>query len=298
MDFKIGDDFDENGNVKEHKVNKKIAIAMVAIIAIVIGLVVFFVSNAIFGDSGDDETPVDTQVELSDENVQILYKYVAYKDNGYGNDKFLKETATHNNEFTDEEKMYYILQFLQPSDLQFEGNVNDKKQKVYVLSISKLKSYLPRFFGNDPGFTPPAKMTYKFGFKINDLSVAEFTFSEDEQIYNVVFNKEESKKEELVKPFYTKLTSALKKADGTLILTEKVIYATSEKADDTYNVKIFKDYGHTTTIMENRGLTEEQVKTNPISIDNYLEKAATVTYTFGVNKINRNYYFDSSTITY
>ena len=127
MDFKIGDDFDENGNVKEHKVNKKIAIAMVAIIAIVIGLVVFFVSNAIFGDSGDDDTPVDTQVDLSDENVQILYKYVAYKDNGYGNDKFLKETATHNNEFTDEEKMYYTLQFLQPSDLQFEGNVNDKK---------------------------------------------------------------------------------------------------------------------------------------------------------------------------
>ena len=69
-DFKIGDDFDENGNVKEHKVNKKVALAIVIVIAIVVGLLVFFISNAIFGDHGNNKPPVDTQVELDDENVQ------------------------------------------------------------------------------------------------------------------------------------------------------------------------------------------------------------------------------------
>ena len=49
MDFKIGDDFDENGNVNEHKANKKVVITIVIVISIVFGLLVFFISNAILG---------------------------------------------------------------------------------------------------------------------------------------------------------------------------------------------------------------------------------------------------------
>ena len=46
MDFKIGDDFDENGNSNEHKMSKKTAIIIVTVVAIVFGLLVFFISNA------------------------------------------------------------------------------------------------------------------------------------------------------------------------------------------------------------------------------------------------------------
>lgn len=299
MDFKIGDDFDENGNVNEHKVNKKMLIAIVAGISIVFGLLVFFVSNAILGGNKKDEPAVDTQVDLTDENVQILYKYVTYKDNGYGNDLLLKETSVDNSKFTDEDKLYYALQFLQPEDLLYNGKTNDNKQKIYNLSLSKVKDYLKRFFGTDIAFSPVKELTYKFTFTINNLGVAKLTYSEEEQLYNVVFNKEEPKKEEeIVQPYYTELTSATKKHDGTLILNEKVIYTTSSKENDTYKINIYKDYDHTTILEAKQNITADDLKANPISIDKYIDRAATISYTFKVNSLNKNYYFYSSNITY
>ena len=296
-DFKIGDDFDEEGNAKEHKVDKKIVIAIVVAISIVIGLLVFFVSNAIFGKK-DDKTPiVDTQVPLNDENVQLLYKYVQYDDSGYGNDKFLKETDVQNSSFNNDEKLYYTLKFVQPEELIYSGEKNDKKQKIYDLPFSKIKKYSARFFGNDVQISPVDELEYKFNFTINDLGVAKLTYNEEEDVYKVVFNKVEEK-EELVKPYYTELSSATKKTDGSLILNEKVVYTTSSKEGNTYKINIYKDAGHTTIIEMMQGIDEEDLKENPISIEKYSDKAATISYTFKVNNLNKNYYFYSSKITY
>lgn len=299
MDFKIGDDFDENGNVNEHKANKKVVITIVIVISIVFGLLVFFISNAILGGKDKDKDPkVDTQVSLTDENVQILYKYVAYKDGGQGNDLFLKETMVDSSKFTDQDKMYYALRFVEPEDLLYSGKKTKEKQKIYTLSITKIRANLLRFFGNEVSFTPVDKITYKFSFTINNLGVATLTYSDAEQIYNVVFDKEKEETEELVKPYYTELTSATKKHEGTLILNEKVIYTTSGKENTNYRINIYKDYGHTTLIETKQNITADDLKANPISIDNYVDRAATISYTFKVNSINNNYYFDSSSITY
>lgn len=296
-DFKIGDDFDENGNAKEHKMDKKVVIAIVVVISIVIGLLVFFISNAIFGGHDEEEPVVDKQVPISDENVKILYKYVSYDVGNYGNDKLLKGTSIQASSLTDEDKLYYALYFIPPEDLTYSGKLTEEKQKIYDLSVSKIKKQLPRFFGKDVSFTPPAELQYKFNFTINDLGVAKLTYSEEEEVYKVVFSKDE-KEEELIKPYYTELSSATKKANGDLIINEKVIYTTSSKEGDTYKINIYKDANHTTLIEMIQSVTEEDLKANPISITKYKDKAATVSYTFKVNDLNKNYYFDSSTITY
>ena len=294
-EFKIGDDFDEEGNVKEHKVDKKIIILIVIGISIVFGLLVFLVSNAIFGGHEDD-TPVDTQVALTDETVQVLYKSVAYRD--YGNDLFLRENNVTIDTFKDEDKLYYALQFVQPEELTYSEKMTDQKQKIYDLSISKIRKYLPTFFGNDINFTPIEELTYKFDFTINDLGVAKLTYNDEEEVYKVVFEKEEDNEEELVKPYYTELSSATKKADGTLILNEKVIYASSTKESDTYKINIYKDYQHTTLIEARQDVTKDDLNSNPISIEKYKDRAATITYTFKVKELNKNYYFAGSSITY
>ena len=294
-EFKIGDDFDEEGNVKEHKVDKKIIILIVIGISIVFGLLVFLVSNGIFGGHEDD-TPVDTQVALTDETVQVLYKSVAYRD--YGNDLFLRENNVTIDTFKDEDKLYYALQFVQPEELTYSEKMTDQKQKIYDLSISKIRKYLPTFFGNDINFTPIEELTYKFDFTINDLGVAKLTYNDEEEVYKVVFEKEEDNEEELVKPYYTELSSATKKADGTLILNEKVIYASSTKESDTYKINIYKDYQHTTLIEARQDVTKDDLNSNPISIEKYKDRAATITYTFKVKELNKNYYFAGSSITY
>ncbi len=303
MDFKIGDDFDENGNSNEHKMSKKTAIIIVAVVAIVFGLLVFFISNAIFGKRDDDTPAVDTQVKLTDENVQILYKYVAYKNNGYDNDLFVRENSVTSSTFTDQDKLYYALQFVEPEELLYSGEKNDKKQKIYIISVSRIRDHLQRFFGEDISFSPVDEITYKFSFTINDLGVATLTYSEEEQAYKVVFNKEKELTEEeqekaLVKKVYTELSSATKKPDGTLILNEKVIYTDLGKENNTFRIDIYKDYKHSTKIETKQNITKEDLTANPFSITDYLDKAATISYTFKVNQLNNSYYFDNSTITY
>ena len=125
------------------------------------------------------------------------------------------------------------------------------------------------------------------------------SFSPFEEVYKVVFEKEEeNEEEELVKPYYTELSSATKKADGTLILNEKVIYASSTKESDTYKINIYKDYQHTTLIETRQDVTKDDLNSNPISIEKYKDRAATITYTFKVKELNKNYYFAGSSITY
>jgi hypothetical protein len=303
MDFKIGDDFDENGNSNEHKMSKKTAIIIVTVVAIVFGLLVFFISNAIFGKRDDDKPAVDTQVKLTNENVQILYKYVAYKNNGYDNDLFVRENSVTSSTFTDQDKLYYALQFVEPEELLYSGEKNDKKQKIYIISVSRIRDHLQRFFGEDISFSPVDEITYKFSFTINDLGVATLTYSEEEQAYKVVFNKEKELTEEeqekaLVKKVYTELSSATKKPDGTLILNEKVIYTDLGKENNTFRIDIYKDYKHSTKIETKQNITKEDLTANPFSITDYLDKAATISYTFKVNQLNNSYYFDNSTITY
>ena len=296
-EFKIGDDFDEEGNVKEHKVDKKIIILIVIGISIVFGLLVFLVSNAIFGGH-DDDTPVDTQVNIDDETVKILYKTVAHKED-YGNDLFLRENNVTIDTFKDEDKLYYALQFVQPEELTYSEQMTDNKQKIYDLSLSRIRNYLPTFFGKDVSFTPVEELTYKFDFTINDLGIAKLTYNDEEEVYKVVFESlDEAKEAELVKPYYTELSSATKKADGTLILNEKVIYASSTKESDTYKINIYKDYQHTTLIEARQDVTKDDLNSNPISIEKYKDRAATITYTFKVKELNKNYYFAGSSITY
>ena len=297
-DFKIGDDFDENGNVKEHKFDKKIIISIVIVISIIFGLLVFFVSNLLLGGNKEPETPVDTQVKLSDENVKILYSYVKYDDSGYGNDKFLKEKSVNINSFDDQDKLYYTLKFIEPEELTYSEKKDDKGQKIYDLPLSRIKNKTQRFFGKDINISPVEKLTYKFNFTINELNIADLNFSEEEQVYKTVLKKEEEKEPVLVKPYYTELTSATKKQDGTLILNEKVIYTTVEKENENYKIGIYKDYDHTTLLELRQNITEEDLKNNPVTIEKYKDKAATVSYVFKVNNINRNYYFDNSSITY
>ena len=90
MDFKIGDDITEGNN----KNSSSLPIIIIIVLAIIIGLIVFFISNAIFGEKKPkEETPVSTQLSITDENVQILYQYLTYGIKGERNNKFIKENG-------------------------------------------------------------------------------------------------------------------------------------------------------------------------------------------------------------
>ena len=295
MDFKIDDNIDnKNGN---NVPDLKIRIIIIAIISIVIGLTVFFVINHFLAPKKPVEQPQEVEVSLNDENVQILYKYISYGTKGIRNDKFVKEKTTNLGSFSNEEKYYYALQFAEAEDFEFTGEYNDKKKKIYAFPINRLKEYMERYFGPEVSFSTDDKITHPFGFTINEQNLGTLTYSVDNDEFNVTFDgfQDLEKKENEIDPFYTKLVSATKLKDNTLVLKEKVIYIKTEEKDGAYTMYITKDYEHNNVIETRPNMDKETLDSTSIDINNYLEKASTITYTFKVN--NNVYYFSNSEIT-
>lgn len=290
MDYKF-DDIIGNSN-GAGKYNGKLPIIIVVIVSILCGLIVFFVSYAFFGPKKVKEEPkVDTQVEITDENVQILYRYVSYDYNDES--KFLKEKQTSFDSFSNKDKFYYALQFATKNDF-LDMNKKENNLEVYSLSNLKVKGYMKRFFGENAVFADETEFTHIFDFE-NKKQQAKFKYKESDEGYEVTFEDLKENQEKLVKPYYRQLTSATKKADGSLIVNEKVIYTLVEETNKVYKVNIYKDYEHSNLIETRQNLSEEDLKTNPVTMDKYIDKATTISYTFKLNSDN-TYYFASSEI--
>ncbi len=297
MDFKIGDAIEEEGTSTK-KENKSLPIIIVVVLSIIIGLTVFLVSNMIFGDKKKEQpTSISSEVALDDENVKILYDYVKYGVRSTRNDKFIKEQSVKLEDFSNYEKFYYAMQFAQAEDFAATGQVNAQKQKIYNISSAKVKSYMQRFFGNEVTYSTSSVIRYPFSFRINNMNVGTMTYAVERDGFDTVFAEFEDNitTENVVEPYYTELVGANKKSDGSLELTEKIIYTTVNQRENVYDVNIYKDYQKTMLLEQKTNLTAEDLKEKPISAKDYGEKAATITYVFKLN--STNYYFYSSTIT-
>ncbi len=301
MDFKIGDeieDYQEEG--EEPRKSSKLPLIIVIIVAILCGLLVFVVSNAIFGKKVIKRDPVvSTPLSLTEENVQILYQYVTYGTRGVRNDKFLKEQNVTLDSFSNQERFYYALQFAQVEDFISTGKTNDKGKKIYRIASSQIQSYMKRFFGGEVTYSENAVITYPFSFRINNQNVGIMTYSEEKGGFETIFDglEEDIVDNSIVKPYYTELVNAYKEPDGSYKLVEKVIYTVTEQVGETYTVYIYKDYAHTMLIETKTNQTAEMLKNYPIELEDYKDKASTVTYLFKIDDDDYTLYFDSSSIT-
>ena len=298
MDFKIGDEIEDESTEQQNKQKKsKLPIIIVIIISILCGLIVFLISNALFGKKEIKPKPlVDTPLSLKEENVEILYQYVTYGTRNQRNDKFVRESKVTIDSFSNNEKFYYALQFAQMEDFVETGRVDENNHPIYSISASRIKDYMKRFFGSNVTYSTGSIITYPFSFKIDGQNVATMKLSNTGDEFDVVFNGVENaiKNEDVVEPYYTELSKATKKADGSYELEEKVIYTKIEKDGERYIIYIYKDYERTMLIETKPNQTKEMLEENPIDIDDYEEKASTITYKFKVD--GTMLYFDSSSI--
>lgn len=327
MDFKMEDDFEENGS--SNSGDTKMKIIIISVVSIVIGLTVFFIVNHFVGKK-ETVAPIPEQVDVSltDENVQILYQYVTYGTKGYRNDKFIREKTVSLNSFSEEEKYYYALGFADSDDFEFTGEYTEKNKKIYAFSISKMKEYMQRFFGPEVSFSVEGQYTHPFNFSINGQNVGHLTYSSDSDEYHVYFEgyqnletgeftentntskdgekeveidaqtNEETNSEEnanvSIDPYYGKLISATKLRDNTLILKEKIVYAKLENTGNSYSIYVTKDFDHNNLIETKPNLSKSDVFNFHLDMNNYMDKATTVSYTFKVD--NNIYYFSNSEI--
>jgi hypothetical protein len=293
MDFKVNDEASESAARSR---NNKIILIISLVIALICGIGVFLIFNALLTPKETPPTPIEEQtLSTSDQTVQILYKYVTYGTRNKRNDKFVKENTVTLESFNNQERFYYALQFAKKSDFTATGRKNNKKEAIYNISEAKIREYMQRFFGERVSYSSKVSFNYPFNFKVNNKNVGFITSSETDG-YDVVFNAVEGNiPSDLVEPYYTQLVAAYKETDGTYRLEEKVIYTRLEKNNNTYNVYLYRDYNQTKLIETLTNETDATLKKNPLRIDNYLSKAATITYHFGL--YNNMLYFESSKIS-
>ena len=240
MNFKIEEESEETQK-KKSKNTERIMLIIIIIISLVCGLTVFLISNAIFGKKKPVEV-VDTNVNISEETVQILYSYVAHDSRNKNDDKFLMNKSVTQKDFTNKEKYNYALQFVQPSDLRYINEFTDNKEKIYVLDEKKVESFMKRFFGSQMTYENEKNLTYAFDFSINGKNLGNLEYSSKDKGYRIYFPEtEDNSEEDMVEPYYTELYEAIRKVDGSMILKEKVIYTELKEIDGRYEIDIYKD---------------------------------------------------------
>ena len=293
-EFKIGDNVEEQNSevvLNRLKKKRKIAIIIVVIVSILIGLTTFIVSNLIFNRKQPSEV-IDYSVDLKNENVQILYQYVTYGTKGLRNDKFAKEDKVVLDNFSNEEKFYYALQFAQVDDFEFTGEINAEKNKVYLITDRKIKKYMQLFFGPNVKYKNDLTISYPFSFRINGMNVGNMKYSENRGGFETTFTtlQADIKKEDITNNIEGELVKAYSDAKNKLYLEEKVVYITQTKnPDNTYKIDIYKD-NNKTILVDTKTVSNLEEK---IDLSKY-NNTTTIKYSFGLN--GSVYYFESSEI--
>ena len=293
-EFKIGDNVEEQNSevvLNRLKKKRKIAIIIVVIVSILIGLTTFIVSNLIFNRKQPSEV-INYSVDLKNENVQILYQYVTYGTKGLRNDKFAKEDKVVLDNFSNEEKFYYALQFAQVDDFEFTGEINAEKNKVYLITDRKIKKYMQLFFGPNVKYKNDLTISYPFSFRINGMNVGNMKYSENRGGFETTFTtfQADIKKEDITNNIEGELVKAYSDAKNKLYLEEKVVYITQTKnPDNTYKIDIYKD-NNKTILVDTKTVSNLEEK---IDLSKY-NNTTTIKYSFGLN--GSVYYFESSEI--
>ena len=201
MDFKISEDIqEETNNSSKNKFGGNFNIIIIVVCAIVAFLVVFLITNAIFNPKQkkvEPKTPTSEKLNLTEENVKILYQYVTNGTTGIRNDKFIKNKSVKLKDFTDEEIIYYALQFAQVEDFDYTGKNDENNNKIYSMTNRTMKKYVERFFGKNVKYSIDSVITYPFTFSINDKNIGILKYNEETDTFDTTFTQTSSRKDYL-----------------------------------------------------------------------------------------------------
>ena len=297
-------DYEEEKVKREKKkihISQNTMVILLISFSIILGVVVYGVSSYFLQKDALEKTPefLGEQLALDDETVSILYGYVTDFLDGERAEKFLKLETVTMDSFTDEEKFRIALHFAKPTDFEFSGELNSDRLKVYVLDDTILKQYMSLYFGPNVDYQKKIQFDYPFSFQINGMNVGHLSYDEEKDGYDTVFSKfweiDSGKAEEEVLPYYTELSSAIRKKDGSIVLQERFLFTDIQVRDGVYEVLLYRDYEKSVLLDTISDLSLEDLEHFQISFEDYKDSAI-VEYHFALN--GNICYFESSRILY
>lgn len=292
-DFNISENYEEEIKTEKRR-NKLIPIVIVVVSALFVGLLVFLISSLIISNNKEKKEKEKTteevsKVSLNDSTVKKLYKSITYEAGPKYYNKFIKEESVTLDTFNNREKYYYALQFAKSSDFIDTNNKDENNRKIYLLPEDKLKHYMREFFGNSVTYDQNEVIVCEFSFDMPEGSQGTLKYLNNSNGYNTTFTNGDGTVP--TKNHYAKLVSA-EKNNTKLILKEKIVYINAINNNNLYDIEIYNDYNKTRLLETIKNVSDLD---NAVDIENYIDRASTITYTFKESK--GDYYFVSSKIT-
>lgn len=319
MDFKIGDDIDENGAVEHHVLSNKTKIIIMVVFAIAAGISVFLITSLLFGGNKEEEKPVVTKSILTkeDEDVVFNYKMLTYGAKGIRDRKFISGIDIDSSSFSNAEKYYFALQFAVKGDFTLTDRKDDKGNVIFTLPESSMDIYMERFFGPDVKYVKEGEISNTFKFTVNekDTGIVKFNSENDEFDISLSEIRQVSPKGDFEDDVYYYLDEATSYSDGRLVLKEKILYTkVAPLGDNNYEVELFSDYDKKNSIgtinninngsIVNSSNDSSDTKINAdkyahlpnyFDIDEYKDQCGTITYNLKLGE--RGYYFVNSKVS-
>lgn len=319
MDFKIGDDIDENGAVEHKLLSDKTKLIIVIVVALVAGISVFLITNAIFGKK---EVPVkkepvtSTELEMTDEYVVESYKMLTYGAGGVRDNKFINGVNIESDAFSNAEKYLFALQFAVKGDFTDTGKKDENGFEIYSLPESSMDVYMNRFFGPNFSYTKEGEITNTFKFRIDQKDTGKIKYDSNSGEFLVSLSElKEKDNSKFIDDVYYYLDKATSYSDRRLELEEKVIYTkVVDNKKGSSDVYLFSDAGRTNSIGTINDVTKESANNNSngiddtdisalkyanlptiFSFDDYKDKCGTIKYNLKI-ETNLGYYFVNSEI--
>ena len=223
------------------------------------------------------------KLDLDDPLVEELYGYVKVTSHSEKNYYFYSQPELTLSTFDDNNKHHFAFRLLDKKDFKIKKS---SSCGTYTVKPEAYRKAMEKYFGPDVQYEPDEWLflVYSRPELLAKCSLVSVYYNPTKNIYHGVFAYEGSAPEVL--PIYTKLISAIK-LDDTIVLTQKYIFTTTEYGDKT-TYKIFADL--TTEILLE---TFDGENAPQISIEDYLDKAGTIDFTFKLG-VDNQYYFYSS----
>jgi hypothetical protein len=233
---------------------------------------------------GCSQSTKGEKLALDDPLVTELYGYVEMTSPSGNNYYFYTEPEITVSTFKDVNKHHFAFRLLDKSDFTIKKS---SSCGTYTLKPETFRKAIEKYFGPEVEYEVDEWLFFVYARAdlMPKCSLVAGYYNPDKNIYHGVFNYDRDVPEVL--PIYTKLISAIK-LDDTIVLTQKYIFTTTEYGEKT-TYKVFADI-HAEIIFD----TFDDGTVPQISIEDYLDKAGTIEFTFKLGPDNEYHFYSSA----
>lgn len=284
---------------------------IIAIVLIVLGVLVGVGGSYYYFVVRDNNSSKSSNSDDSSEKVEEERAELSLTDSSFSNtldalSQFTYEQSRENgySSFSSFEFLQIVAKDLTDTDFTYLGEqmISGWNRKVYQLSYQTLIDKLKQYFSSDVEFDANTLVDSNGGAILPNVHFEEgsgmviSSYDSENGTYQVYFGGVGGTSGPGPQITERKVTEAYRLGDHVYV-TERAIYYTSVSPDYTnFTYSIYSHPGET-DLIDTLVFNVEDITSQSISVDNYLDSAATISYVFSKDSESGNYVFSSSKIS-